>query len=38
MEYYLHSAEGKKELTQNFKPSQIVKSSMRTILKYFSEQ
>lgn len=31
MEYDLHSVEEKKELTQNFKPSQIIKSSMRMI-------
>lgn len=31
MEYDLHSVEEKKELIQNVKPSQIIKSSMRMI-------
>lgn len=29
MGYDMHSVEGKKDLTQNFKPSQMIKSSMR---------
>ena len=38
MEYHLQGTEAKKELTQNFKASQMTKSKMRMILKYFSEQ
>lgn len=38
MEYHLQGTEGKKELTQNFKASQMTKPNMRMILKYFSEQ
>lgn len=38
MEYHLQGTEGKKELTQNFKASQMTKPNMRMILKHFSEQ
>lgn len=36
MEYDLHGAEGK-DLTQNFTLSQMIRSSRRMTLKYFSE-